>query len=652
MSLIEHEIKILIAEDDEDDFFLVKDLIREAIHEVQIKLGKVVTLPEVLSHLESDSYDICMLDYRLGEYNGLEILRVMRGKGFYVPTILLTGQGDQETAVEAMKLGASDYISKSNLSVDTLAKAIRHSVSLHEEEEQRRRAEKALLSQGLLFQGVSEAVSRLLTVQDHEKSIKESLAIIGKAAQVDRTYIFQDHPHRDTGRAAFSLKYYWAKDGNSEFDPDLKDLCYQRLGIVQWVKDLSMAKTISGTVDEFPEPAGQFFKSKQIKSMIMVPIKMDYIYWGFIGFVDCHSARLWNKDEEHILKTFSASVGGEVKRHQDDRAFRSIVEGTSSQTGDEFFHSLVRNLASALPTRWAVVSELLDYNQTTCKVVAGWDGENFIKKYEFDVVNTPHEDVMGGMFSFYPDRVQDLFPNEETFRKFNIKSYAGVPFFGSSMKIIGHLAVFDHRPMTDRDRTISILRIFAARAGAELERKRAEETIKDMAYHDSLTGLPNRVLLHDRLTVAFANSKRNDKMLAVFYLDYDNFKQVNDTLGHGIGDLLLQRMSDMLKGCLRAEDTVARLGGDEFILVFPGIHDKQDVKKLAEKINKIGCQPINLEGHNVQGSISIGIAIYPDDGETAKELLSNADDALYFAKREGKNRYHFASPLELLQEKK
>jgi len=184
MSLIEHDLKILIAEDDEDDFFLVKDLMREAIHEVQIKLGKVVTLPDVLSHLENDSYDICIMDYRLGEYNGLEILRVMREKGFYVPTILLTGQGDQETAVEAMKLGASDYISKSNLSVDTLSKAIRHSVSLHEEEEQRRRAEKALLSQGLLFQGVSEAVSRLLTVQDHEKSIKESLAILGKALKV------------------------------------------------------------------------------------------------------------------------------------------------------------------------------------------------------------------------------------------------------------------------------------------------------------------------------------------------------------------------------------------------------------------------------------------------------------------------------------
>ena len=652
MSLIEHDLKILIAEDDEDDFFLAKELIREAVLEVQIKLDRVVTLPDVLSHLENNSYDICILDYRLGEYNGLEILKVMLEKGFNVPTILLTGQGDQEVAVEAMKAGASDYISKNNLSVDTLAKAIRHSVSLHEEEEQRRRAEKALLSQGLLFQGVSEATSRLLTVQDHEKSIKESLAIMGKAAQVDRVYIFQDHPHQDTGRAAFSLKYCWAKDGNNEFDQDLKDLCYQRLGIAQWVKDLSMGKTISGTVDEFPDPAGQFFKSKQIKSMIMVPVKMDYIYWGFIGFVDCHSSRLWNKDEEHILKTFSASVGGEFKRYQDDQAFRSIVEGTSSQTGDEFFHSLVRNLASALPTRWAVINELLDYTETTCKVVAGWNGENFIKKYEFDVVNTPHEDVLGGMFSFYPDRVQDLFPKEEALSKYKIQSYAGVPFFDSSMKIIGHLAVYDNRPMMDKDRTISILRIFAARAGAELERKRAEETIKNMAYHDPLTGLPNRILLHDRLTVALANSKRNKKMLAVFYLDYDDFKQINDTLGHGIGDLLLQRMSETLRGCLRAEDTVARLGGDEFILVFPGIHDKHDVKMLAEKINKVGCQPMNLEGHDVQGSISIGVAIYPDDGKTPKELLNNADEALYSAKREGKNRHHFASPLELLPENK
>lgn len=652
MSLIDHELKILIAEDDEDDFFLAKDLIRESIHEVKTKFEKVVTLSQVLSHLESNSYDICILDYRLGEHNGLEILRIMREKGFNVPTILLTGQGDQEIAVAAMKAGASDYISKNNLSVDILGKAIRHSISLHEEEEQRRRAEKALLSQGLLFQGVSEATSRLLTVQNHEKSIKESLAIMGKAAQVDRIYIFQDHPHHDTGRAAFSLKYYWGKDGNHELDPDLKDLCYQRLGIVQWIKELSMGKTIGGTVDGFPKPAGQFFKLKRIQSMIMVPVKLDLIYWGFIGFADCNVSRLWNKDEDHILRTFTASIGGEIKRHQDDQAFRSIVEGTSGQTGDEFFDSLVRNLASALPTRWAVISELLDYTQNTCKVVAGWDGESLIKKYQFDVVNTPHEDVLGGMFSFYPDRVQDLYPEEETFKKFNIKSYAGVPFFNSSMKIIGHLAVFDHRPMVDKERTISILRIFAARAGAELERKRSEETIKNMAYHDPLTGLPNRILLSDRLTVALANSKRNKKMLAVLYLDYDDFKKINDTYGHGTGDLLLQRMSELLKGCLREEDTVARLGGDEFILVLPGIHDKQDVKKLAEKVKKVGEQPMNLEGQKVRGSISIGIAIYPEDGMTGKELLNKADEALYRAKREGKNRYHFASALELLPETK
>ena len=151
MSLIDHNLKILIAEDDEDDFFLAKELIRESIREVSTKLDRVMTLPQVLAHLEENSYDLCILDYRLGEHNGLEILRIMREKGFKVPTILLTGQGDQEIAVAAMKAGASDYISKNNLSVDILSKAIRHSVSLHEEEEQRRCAEKALLSQGLLF---------------------------------------------------------------------------------------------------------------------------------------------------------------------------------------------------------------------------------------------------------------------------------------------------------------------------------------------------------------------------------------------------------------------------------------------------------------------------------------------------------------------
>ena len=153
--------------------------------------------------------------------------------------------------------------------------------------------------------------------------------------------------------------------------------------------------------------------------------------------------------------------------------------------------------------------------------------------------------------------------------------------FDSNYKIIGHLAVMDDKPMLDKKPTLSILKIFAARAGAELERKRTESAMRNMAYHDALTDLPNRILLNDRLEMALLQARRNDSLVALLYIDFDHFKQINDTLGHDVGDELLRSVGNRLKECLRQQDTVARLGDDEFILLLPEITNQEDAGKLA-----------------------------------------------------------------------
>ena len=640
MDWIEHGIHILIAEDDQDDLFLFKELILEGIYEAEPKVELATSQEDIVSKLEESSYDLVFLDYRLGQWDGLEILKSIREKGHTLPIIMLTGQGDQETAVQAMKSGANDYLVKSHLSAESLSKAIRHAINFSKEEQQRIRAEKSLTAQGQLLQGVSEAATRLLTVYDHESAIREALGIVGKAGNMDRAYIFQDHPHPETGEGAFSLKYVWTKNDEKPGPQGLNDLIYSSLGWNKWVKELGMGQSISHVVDS-TEQASQFFNLLDIKSCVLEPIKIDYIYWGFILFIDSHSYRTWSPDEESILKTFSASIGGEIKRNRDDQAFRSIVEGTSAQTGNEFFQSLVRHLASALPARCAMVSEIMDLPESKCRIIAGWNGEEFVSDHPYAVNDTPYEDLLGGMISFYSDGVQKAFPKEIFLKQMGAKSYAGVPFFNSAMEVMGHLVVFDRRPMLDKERTISILRVFAARAGAELERQRAEETIKNMAYHDALTGLPNRILLIDRLTLALAHAHRVKKRLAVMYLDFDHLKSVNDTYGHAIGDLLLKEMGQKLKSAIRQEDTVARLGGDEFILLLPELHDRENAVTLGEKLIRLGREPLELDGYVVQSSFSIGISLYPDDGTDYETLLKKADEALYEAKRKGRDRYQF-----------
>ncbi|NOQ88154.1 MAG: EAL domain-containing protein [Gammaproteobacteria bacterium] len=176
------------------------------------------------------------------------------------------------------------------------------------------------------------------------------------------------------------------------------------------------------------------------------------------------------------------------------------------------------------------------------------------------------------------------------------------------------------------------------------ERKIAEETINFQAYHDLLTRLPNRALLRDRLSLAINQAKREDEKLAVMFLDLDRFKNINDSLGHMIGDELLQQVSIRLKECIRAADTLARFGGDEFTLMLPKLHDgHKDASKLAEKITDTLKQPFNVDGHELYVSASIGIALYPQDGTDIDSLIKHADVAMYHVKGQGKNGYQFYS---------
>lgn len=165
------------------------------------------------------------------------------------------------------------------------------------------------------------------------------------------------------------------------------------------------------------------------------------------------------------------------------------------------------------------------------------------------------------------------------------------------------------------------------------ERKRHEQDIRYMAYHDPLTGLPNRMLLRDKLSVALAQARMNQDELAVIFLDLDRFKTINDTLGHYMGDQALKLISDRLTRSLRASDVVARLGGDEFTVVLPAISGEQEVFRVLQKIIEMIEEPLRLEGSVFTVSASIGIALYPRDGCDIDSLLQAADKAMYGSKQ-------------------
>ncbi|MDT4292095.1 GGDEF domain-containing protein [Methylomonas sp. MO1] len=169
------------------------------------------------------------------------------------------------------------------------------------------------------------------------------------------------------------------------------------------------------------------------------------------------------------------------------------------------------------------------------------------------------------------------------------------------------------------------------------DRKISEDRVQHLAYHDTLTGLPNRSLFRDRLQQAIATAQREQSALALMFVDLDKFKPVNDGYGHGIGDLLLKAVAERIGRCLRKSDSPARIGGDEFVVLLPAIKTEQNALEIAEKVRYGLSQPFEIEGLTLGISASIGLAVYPDHADEIQQLINRADTAMYYAKSEGRN---------------
>ncbi|MDA8383043.1 MAG: EAL domain-containing protein [Betaproteobacteria bacterium] len=241
---------------------------------------------------------------------------------------------------------------------------------------------------------------------------------------------------------------------------------------------------------------------------------------------------------------------------------------------------------------------------------------------------------------FYPPQQPDELPPKESVRVRTEEALTGVPL------------VFERaiRNAQGKDVLCEVRLVKLPSADKKLvrgsyiditERKEAQAQIEFMAYHDALTGLPNRLLAKDHMELAMSFAERAHAQVALLFLDLDNFKTINDSLGHPIGDALLKAVSARLGECLRAPDTLARQGGDEFLIVLSDVRDAETITAAAETILERLAKPFDIEGQELSTSLSLGIAVYPDDGTDFETLLRKADTAMYHAKEAGKNTYRF-----------
>lgn len=339
-----------------------------------------------------------------------------------------------------------------------------------------------------------------------------------------------------------------------------------------------------------------------------------------------------------IIRDVSARVRSE-------QLVRNIARGVSSKLGAEYLSSLTCYLTEALEMDFAMVGELLGDSQI--QTVAFSRKGKLCHGFSYDLHGTPCAQALANGLQIYPDNVMELFPDDVELKSMAIRSYCGAPLFDSRGEAVGILCTFHTAPLSNTELVSDIIRIFASRVASEMERIKYEQTFREMALHDHLTGLANRRLFEDRLAQSLAKGRRDGSRFALIYLDLDFFKTVNDSYGHEVGDTVLKSAAERIKHCCRRDrDTISRHGGDEFCIIIEDVEHEEALAELAKALNTAISEPLLCNGQQIVISASLGIAVYPGDGDTIMELEMAADRAMYAAKQGGRNTFRFIGELQ------
>lgn len=359
---------------------------------------------------------------------------------------------------------------------------------------------------------------------------------------------------------------------------------------------------------------------------------------GRLVMVSLNGYPLFDENNNHLGYR---GIGMEVsEKIATNYILEHIKESVSDKVGGNYFEALTRGIAETLKVDYAYVVRMDDESQKSASTLSvfalGRPAENF----SYDLANTPCAEVTQSTTRVIAQDVQQMFPEDLRLQEMGISGYASTPLYGSDDRCIGLLVVMSQAPLRQVELVTRVIELFADRAAAELQRAVTEERLVHQAYSDSLTGLANRPLAMDRLDHAIRAAHRADRRLYVLFIDLDGFKDVNDSMGHVQGDVLLQEVASRFSSTIREGETLARLGGDEFLVILEETEvaaGEFAAKRLLDSL----VQPILLEGREFNITASIGVTQFPEDGDKPESLMRNADAAMYQAKNAGRNTYRF-----------
>lgn len=673
---------LLLVEDNPLDVAALKRALR--LGECDYKVLSAETAAQASELLRTQPIDCILLDYKLPDMTGLDFMaRLPRPQGLLSPpVIILTGYGSEQLAVQAMREGAADYLAKSvdwrylNI-LPTLIERVMRENSLHKDF-----AEFQQL-QHLILRSTAEGIISV--------DCDDTIRFVNPAAAQMLGWAEEDYEHRALHDR---LKAF---DAAGTELPSFSELCFShkydgtkevwfqhREGVRFPVRcnsaPIMEGESITGGVIVFQDITEQHRMEAQLRrernfsnaildnadTLVMVLdencriVRFNQACERLTGyrFAEVKGRFAWDlllppEEKEEVIGVFTQLRGDNLPR-------RHIA------------HWLTREGKKRL-IAWSNALLLEDNGNSRHVITSGIDiSERKLYEDKLRLSANVLDNIVEGVIVTDPEGL--IVTVNPAFSK--ITGYTDEECLGQTPRLLKsdfHPAEF-YQQMWETIRDLGTWRgeVWNKRKNGEMflvretitdiknadgdteyyvavleditELKQQEENIRHRAYHDALTDLPNRALFFDRLHQALTQARRTNDMVAVLFIDLDNFKTINDSEGHDLGDRLLQEAARRLNGSLRGSDTVSRLGGDEFTVILNHIRQPEDAGRIAAKIQERLAQPYRDERKKFTLSGSIGISLYPEHGTDAQTLIRNADRAMYETKRAGKNRYAFYHP--------
>lgn len=552
-------IRVLLVDDDEDDYILTRSLLCEIKGE-KFQLDWVPTYDAAWAEMVHRQHDVYLIDYRLGQQSGLELLQDAIAQNFDAPIILLTGHSDPEIDLAAMRAGAADYLVKGEINALVLERTIRY------------------------------AVENTQTLKKLRQALQENNKLALAIANISTGVIITD-PSQPGNPIIFVNTAFTLLTGYTAADALGKNCRFLQgagtdLAVIQQIREaIAQVKPITCTILNYRKDGTDFWNELTINPVF---------------------------DEGGQLIHFIGLQTDVTDRKQSEEALRE---------SEERYALAVQGANDGI---W-------DWNLKTGKVYYSCRWKAMLGYQDHEISPSINE------------WLERIHPEDVHWVKRDLTEHLDhlTSHFESEHRVLHRDGMY--RWMLSRGLAVQDADGRTTRmAGSQTDVtawKLAEEKLVHDALHDTLTGLPNRVLLMERLRHALQFSQRNNSLFAVLFIDLDRFKVINDSLGHMLGDQLLIAIAERLSQCLRPSDTVARLGGDEFVILLEDVKDRKNVTSVAKRIHQELAVPFNLEGHEVFTAASIGIAFGTKNYIRPEELLRDADTAMYRAKEQGRGRY-------------